>query len=264
MKKTLFPSHPGLLILLVTLALLYPAPAPAASCSEGGAGGDHLLILSPEELAALNEGAAQSRDADARGVISVRIFFQVQGVGSFQAGPFDTANGHTNAWLKPGSLNLQAHPGPGAKFESWYLNGMFSSSEPVHRVYASRGLTIKAIFTSARSGSGSEDPAGVEPAAAGAPAAPIVPGESRARLCTPEECDGCLSSPACEGAQVGDSCTLFGKQGTCIQIKTCPRLQACCGCQLGGRVYTGDGRVFSPDGRLLSEDAGSELSSGGW
>lgn len=79
-------------------------------------------------------------------------------------------------------------------------------------------------------------------------------------FCTRDLCDGCLSSPACEGVHPGGECTLFGRKGTCVQLKTCALgTKACCGCQLGGRVYTGDGRVFAPDGRLLAEGVTGEL-----
>jgi hypothetical protein len=81
------------------------------------------------------------------------------------------------------------------------------------------------------------------------------------RLCIEEECGGCLSAPACVGASVGDSCTLFGSTGKCVQLKTCPRLKACCGCQVGGRIYACNGDILElgEDGESLSLD-GAELS----
>lgn len=81
------------------------------------------------------------------GVIAVRIFFQVQGQGSFRANQFDTAKGMTTAWVRPGlPLRLSAQPAPGARFSHWTLNGNFASSSPQTRVSARRGLAIRAVF----------------------------------------------------------------------------------------------------------------------
>lgn len=110
-------------------------------------------VLTVEDLEALDLAPEKRKAADARagGVIAVRIFFKVSGPGSFTAGSFNTANGATNAWVRPGqSLTLAAHPASGATFDHWELNGQWAGDARERTVGASRGLEIKAVFQRAR------------------------------------------------------------------------------------------------------------------
>jgi len=108
-----------------------------------------VRLVEPEELAAIegvedvSEGAAK-----AGGVISVRIYLEVEGFGSFRAGPFNTAAGHSSGWVKPGAmLSLRASAAPGWKFSHWTLNGLFAGTNPSSQASARAGLKIKAYFT---------------------------------------------------------------------------------------------------------------------
>lgn len=73
------------------------------------------------------------------------------------------------------------------------------------------------------------------------------PNGARSRLCIKEVCNGCMSAPACVNAQVGQKCSLSGHTGRCIQLKTCGTFKACCGCELGGKVYIDDNQCFSKE-----------------
>ncbi|MEL7061686.1 MAG: hypothetical protein AAGN46_16790 [Acidobacteriota bacterium] len=106
-----------------------------------------VIELEPAEAAGL---IATEEGERAGGIISVRIYFEVQGLGSFRANSFDTANGTTDAWVKPGiPLSLTARPASGHRFAHWLINGNFSSTSATHRVSSKRGLTIQAVFEDA-------------------------------------------------------------------------------------------------------------------
>lgn len=228
---------------------------PRAATNAGAEEPEGELRGSPESV-----DEASGKEAEGRPAL-VHVHFEVQGKGRFTTGQIDTAKGDKFALMPNAApMVLQAYPGPGARFDGWYLNGNYAAASPSHKVYASRNLRIKAVFASGR-----QDGEPGESAECDSPSNPESDRESRpeddeadARICTRDLCDGCISSPACGNAQVGDACTLFGNTGTCVQIKTCPRLLACCGCRIGNRVFTGDGRVFSPEGRLLEEDVAPE------
>lgn len=81
------------------------------------------------------------------GVISVRIFLQVQGLGSFTAWKLNTANGHNSGWVKPAYMPLQAQAAPGHQFSHWLFNGNFGGTNPRHGVHVRAGLRITAVFT---------------------------------------------------------------------------------------------------------------------
>ncbi|RMH16087.1 MAG: hypothetical protein D6696_19025, partial [Acidobacteria bacterium] len=103
------------------------------------------LDLVADEIEVPELAAAEANGGG--GVIAVRIFFRVQGLGSFRANRFNTADGATTALIKPGrTVKLVAEPAPGHRFLHWLLNDQFSSAEPKHVVRASRGLTITAVF----------------------------------------------------------------------------------------------------------------------
>jgi len=105
-----------------------------------------IRLTEAEELASVNGVDVVSEDRGG-GVIAVRIYFEVEGFGSFRAGPYNTAQGHTNAWVKPGmGLALSASAASGWKFSHWTLNGNFAGTNSKSSATARIGLRIKAHF----------------------------------------------------------------------------------------------------------------------
>lgn len=105
-----------------------------------------IRLTEPEELASV-KGMAVAGGERGGGVIAIRIYFEVEGFGSFIAGPYNTAQGHTNAWVGPGmALSLSASAASGWKFSHWTLNGNFAGTNPQSSATARMGLKIKAHF----------------------------------------------------------------------------------------------------------------------
>ncbi len=103
------------------------------------------IVFTEEEMSTLDLGSSRTF---AGGVVSVRIFFEVQGAGSFVAGGFNTLDGAVCAWVKPGAkLNLSATPASGWKFSHWLLNGQWGGAKRRRGFTARKGLRITAVFT---------------------------------------------------------------------------------------------------------------------
>lgn len=84
------------------------------------------------------------------GVLTVQIFLEVEGLGSFTAAAINTLNGINTSWVGAGmNLPLKATPAPGWRFSHWILNGLYGGTSPKHIVEARPGLRIKAVFVNA-------------------------------------------------------------------------------------------------------------------
>ena len=84
---------------------------------------------------------------DRNGVISVRIFISVQGMGSIPVGSCQTQNGCASAWVKAGQeLPCYASPAQGWKFSHWLANGNYGSDQMSWRVMPRPGLTVTGVF----------------------------------------------------------------------------------------------------------------------
>ena len=82
-----------------------------------------------------------------RDEVAIRVFFEVDGSGSFRAGDLDTANGAESAWMKPQSvIRLEAKPIAGHKFSHWVVQNEFAGSGRSRRVVATQGMVIRAVF----------------------------------------------------------------------------------------------------------------------
>lgn len=116
-----------------------PADAPAPG----------FMTLSPEDLEAM--GIPQPQNAQlGGGVLTVRIFLEVEGFGSFTAGMLNTVNGISSAWVGAGvTLPLNATAAPGWQFSHWILGGIFGGTSPKHHVAARPNLKIRAVFAKA-------------------------------------------------------------------------------------------------------------------
>ncbi len=95
----------------------------------------------------VEENEVSAEELQLQQVLAVRMYFEVQGFGSFKANHFNTAIGHTSGWFKPGTgVQLIATAGPGHKFSHWTMNGNFGGNNPRHRTGTIRGLKIRAVF----------------------------------------------------------------------------------------------------------------------
>ena len=104
------------------------------------------ILLSPDELQAIGVPKAKAA-APVGGVLTVQIFFEVEGFGSFTAGVIDTIRGIDKPFVPPGiTLPLTAKPAPGWQFSHWIINGLFGGHSPKHHVFVQAGLRIKAVF----------------------------------------------------------------------------------------------------------------------
>lgn len=94
--------------------------------------------------------SARQNDDDTGRPALVQVTFKVQGLGSFSGGGRDTAKGHQGGLFgRAAPLLLRAKPAPGMRFQAWFLNGNFASTENPHKVFARAGLVITAKFVSA-------------------------------------------------------------------------------------------------------------------
>ena len=79
--------------------------------------------------------------------VAIRVYFEVEGKGSFRAGEHDTSRGSESAWLKPHEvIRLEARPVAGHRFSHWVVDNEYSGSNRSRRVEASIGMTIRAVF----------------------------------------------------------------------------------------------------------------------
>jgi hypothetical protein len=112
--------------------------------------GPGFIALSADDLEAIGVAQAQRAPLNGGGVLTVRIFLEVEGFGSFTAGVLNTLNGISSAWVGAGvTLPLKAKPEPGWQFSNWVLGGIFGGTSPEHRVAARPNLKIRAVFTKA-------------------------------------------------------------------------------------------------------------------
>lgn len=110
----------------------------------------HAMVLTPEELEAMGTPLAARAPIQGGGVLTVRIFLEVEGFGSFTAGVLDTSKGIASAWVGAGvTLPLTATAAPGWQFSHWLINGLFGGSAPKHFVAARPLLKIRAVFAKA-------------------------------------------------------------------------------------------------------------------
>jgi len=92
--------------------------------------------------------ATQAQASPGTDVIIGKVYFYTSGLGSFTAGPYNTASGNKIGWFVVGkSIPLKATPAPGWEFSHWTFNGGYGSSNPSTSVPARIGLQIKAHFT---------------------------------------------------------------------------------------------------------------------
>jgi len=83
-------------------------------------------------------------------VISVRVYFTAQGLGSFRAGRFNTSNGDSSGWFRAGSsIALSAIAASGHKFSHWTFDGNFGGNQASRTVRAKRGMKIVGVFAPA-------------------------------------------------------------------------------------------------------------------
>jgi hypothetical protein len=109
-----------------------------------------VMALSAEDLEAMGVPQPQSASISGGGVMTVRIFLEVEGFGSFTAGMLNTVNGISSAWVGAGvTLGLNATPAPGWQFSHWILGGIFGGTSPKHHVAARPNLKIRAVFAQA-------------------------------------------------------------------------------------------------------------------
>lgn len=119
-------------------------PDPFEGLDERSAG---LISLTREELEAMGMPQAKRAPINGGGVLTVRIFLEVEGFGSFTAGGINTLNGIASAWVGGGiTLALSATPSAGWQFSHWILNGIFGGTAPAHFVAARPNLKIRAVF----------------------------------------------------------------------------------------------------------------------
>jgi hypothetical protein len=102
-------------------------------------------------------------------------------------------------------------------------------------------LMLGSLAAAAAPTPGAQSPALYSPAGKTAVARPAplpawlaeVPNPSPVPLPAPTACGdcpgNCTSSPACSGGVIGDSCELFGRSWSCIQVGSCAKY-VCCGC----------------------------------
>ena len=108
---------------------------------------ENVIVFSEDELSALRGSQPKGRTISGGGVLTVRIFLEVEGLGSFRAGPLNTAAGNDSGWVGAGvTLTLIATPAPGWQFTHWLFNGLFGGTSPKHFIAARIGLKIKAVF----------------------------------------------------------------------------------------------------------------------
>lgn len=121
--------------------------AKSSSVADEEAGGN-VRIISPEEQESLGLQASKPRGrAISRQIITVRVFFEVEGFGSFTAGPFNTATGAISGWFGAGeTIPLQATAAAGWKFSHWTFNGQFGGTQAKWSTDARIGKKIRAIF----------------------------------------------------------------------------------------------------------------------
>ena len=113
---------------------------------------DNNDVLFAEHLDALNASDTNERDAEKRDVVGFRIYFEVEGAGSFKAlsqfHSFNTLSGITSAWVRPHEqMTITANAASGWMFTHWSLNGLYAGPDAERTIVASRGMRIKAHFT---------------------------------------------------------------------------------------------------------------------
>lgn len=109
-----------------------------------------FMALSADDLEAMGVPQVQREPLNGGGILTVRIFLEVEGFGSFTAGILNTLNGIASAWVGAGvTLPLKAKPEPGWQFSNWILGGIFGGTSPEHRVAARPNLKIRAVFAKA-------------------------------------------------------------------------------------------------------------------
>ncbi len=90
---------------------------------------------------------AQGAGGDMVDIIIAKVFFRVDGFGSFTANSYNTASGAQVGLFEAGSgISLNAVPAPGWEFSHWTFNGNYGGSSPSAGVAARIGLEIKAYF----------------------------------------------------------------------------------------------------------------------
>lgn len=110
----------------------------------------YAMVLLPEEVEALSAAQASRAPINGGGVLTVRIFLEIEGFGSFTAGVLDTSKGISSAWVGAGvTLPLTATPAAGWQFSHWLVNGLFGGTSPKHFVAARPLLKIRAVFAKA-------------------------------------------------------------------------------------------------------------------
>lgn len=99
-----------------------------------------LLIVTGAQIA-----SAQRADTDR--IILAKVYFRVNGLGSFTANSYNTASGAQIGIFEAGSgISLKAVPAPGWKFSHWTLNGNYAGCSPSSCATARIGLEIRAHF----------------------------------------------------------------------------------------------------------------------
>jgi len=96
---------------------------------------------------AIPMASAQGIDGGVSDILTVRVFFSVDGVGYFTADNMSTASGATSTWFRLGqNIPLHAYAAPGYEFSHWTFNGNYAGSSPNVSVHARSGLSIQAHF----------------------------------------------------------------------------------------------------------------------
>jgi hypothetical protein len=110
---------------------------------------NNFRLIEPAELAPIQAAQSKTEDSGVGNgpIMSVRIFLEAQGFGSFKGQGFDTAKGDSTAWvLAAQPLSLLATPASGWRFSHWTLNGNFAGDKPSISLTAKIGMKIKAFF----------------------------------------------------------------------------------------------------------------------
>jgi hypothetical protein len=90
---------------------------------------------------------------------AVQIHLEVEGMGSFKAGSFDTAKGHVSGYVEANKvIRIRAKAAPFHMFSNWTLNGNYAGNDASDKILPTPGLTIRAVFLPLGEDSAEGDP----------------------------------------------------------------------------------------------------------